>query len=734
MTSPTPPTTTTPTVLSLSPLTSNVIAGQTVQLQANTAIANWQTSCGTIAASPSDNTVGIFTAPSSVPPGGTCTVTANAAANNTIQAVETILPLSLSPATTNTAAGQTQQFKANAVILDWQSSCGTIIPSSTDSTAAVFTAPSSPPSGGTCTITATAAGSATAMAVDTVAPLSLSPAKASTVTNQTQQFKANAAIISWHASCGTIAPSATDDTVGFFTAPSSIPSGGTCTIIGTASGDATAQAVDTVVTPLPSGTLFYTTWKNGNDATGQQPNEALLTPSNVNSTTFGLKFTDSVDGKVFAQPLYLSNISINGSTHNVVFVATEHDSVYAFDADQAGPPLWQTSFLVNGATTVATSSSGYTIQPEIGITGTPVIDISKGAQYGVLYVVAETLENGVFIHRLHALDVATGNDISGSPVVIAASGFTSSTQLQRPALILANGNVYIAFGSQGDNGVWHGWIFAYATNTLSQVAAWNATPTGLGAGIWGGGGLAADSAGNIYAATGNGNFDGTAQFGMSWVKLSPTLSVLDFFSPYNQSTLSAGDMDLGSGGPVLVPTQAGSAHPNELIGCGKPTPVYVVDRDHMGGFQSGSDSQIVQEIASIVGGGVAGQRQYTDHCFMTPAYFQGNLYFIGNNDVIKMFSLDPSTGLMSTTPASQGSFSFLFPGSQPVVSSNGANNGIVWALDYTSYYLHAYDASDMTNELYRSSSVGYTKWTVPTVINGKVYVVSTDTLSVFGLL
>ncbi len=552
--------------------------------------------------------------------------------------------------------------------------------------------------------------------------------------NQTQQFTANAPA-NWTATCGSFPNTCTSTTSCVFTAPNSVPPDpGTCTITATDSGGANAQAVDTITTPPPPSTLNYTTWKYSNDHTGQQPNETVLTLANVNSKTFGLKFTDAVDGQVFAQVLYLSNLTINSASHNVVFVATEHDSVYAFDADAAGAALWHTSFLTGGATTASPSSVHSTIGTEIGITGTPVIDINA-VPNPVLYVVAETDEGGSYIHRLHALDVTTGKEISGSPVTISSSGFSSKQQLQRPALILANGNVYVSFGSEGDFSPWHGWIFGFNTGNLSQApAVWNSSPSGNAGGIWGGGGgLAADSDGNIYAATGNGNWNGTTQFSMSWVKLNPDLTVKDFWTPFNESSLSSGDGDLGSGAPLLVPNQPGSAHPNELIGCGKPTPVYVVDRDNMGGHMSGSDSQIVQSLPSVVGGGTSSQRQYKDHCFMTPAYFQGKVYFIGNNDVIKAFTLSSSTGMLSTSPTSKGSFTFLFPGGQPVTSSNGSSNGIVWAVDYSSYDLHAYDASNLTTELYRSSTVDFTKWMVPTVINGKVYVGSKKLLSVFGL-
>ncbi|MGA2990057.1 MAG: hypothetical protein ABSD88_06235 [Candidatus Korobacteraceae bacterium] len=666
---------------------------------------------------------------------GAGTVTAKDTSGATGTASLTVNALTIMPANPSVAEGQTQTFTANAPV-DWSAAVvsgggGSFLTACNNTTSCVFTAATTT---GSATVTATETTTAALKANTNVSvtALSLTPGTANTTVGQTQQFTANAPIVTWQSSCGanTITPSAADPTVATFTAPSSIPAVGTCTISATDSGNAVAQATATITAADPPSGLNYTTWKFSSDHTGQQPNETILTPANVNSTTFGLKFTDAVDGNVYAQPLYLSGLTVKGAVHNVVFVATEHDSVYAFDADQAGAALWQTSFLVNGAKTVPGKGLS-TITSEIGITGTPVIDISNGVQKGVLYVVAETLEGSAYVHRLHALDVASGSEIPGSPVVIAASGFASHYELQRPALLLANSNVYIAFGSQADNSSWHGWIFAYATNTLSQVAAWNATPGGNGGGIWSGGGIAADLQGNIYTATGNGNWDGTTQFGDSWVKLSPTLAVLDFFTPHDQATLASGDSDLGSGFPVLV-SQPGGTYPNELIGCGKPVPVYVVDRDSMGGFHSSSD-QIIQELSSVVGGGTSGQTQYKDHCFSTPAYFGSNVYFIGNNDVIKMFSLDAKTGMLSTAPVSKGSFTFLFPGGQPVVSSNGASNAIVWAIDYSSHFLHAYDASDMTKELFRSASVGTTKWTVPTVINGKVYVVSNGNLSVFGL-
>lgn len=551
--------------------------------------------------------------------------------------------------------------------------------------------------------------------------LTVSPSSATVAQGGTQQFTANVPV-TWSATGdGAINSS------GLFTAGSS---DGSATITATATdgSGATVTANVTVGNGPPPATGNYTTWKNDNLRTGSQTNEAQLTPSNVNSTSFGVKFSVSVDAAVYAQPLYMSGLTINGATHNVVFVATQKDSVYAFDADSSGSPLWKKS-LLNGGVPIPQANVGSTIYGGIGITSTPVIDPSTNT----IYVLSEDLENSTnYVFRLHALDVTTGNEKFGGPVVVSDPNFQPKEQLQRSALLLANGNIYFAFASQGDHTPWHGWIFAYTAGGLSKVAAYNATSTGSAGGIWGGGNaIGADSDGNIYAATGNGSWNGTTNLSMSYIKFSPNLSVIDYFTPFNEQTLSNGDRDLGSGGFLLVPDQSG-AHPHELIGCGKPTPIYVVDRDDMGHLHSGVDSQIIQELPNVVGG--TSGTQSNDHCFTSPAYWNGNLYFVGNNDVVKAFTLDPSTGTLSSSPTSQGSFTFGFPGGQPVVSSNGSSNGIVWVVDRTAAALHAYDASDLSKSLYTSGSLGTgTKWSTPTVINGKVYVGTSSKLYVFAL-
>jgi hypothetical protein len=506
------------------------------------------------------------------------------------------------------------------------------------------------------------------------------------------------------------------------------------------------------------------TYHNDNARTGANLNETILTPSNVNPTDFGKLFTYPVDGYVYAQPLYMANVTIPGKgVHNVVVVATEHDSVYAFDADSnAGSnasPLWQTSFIdpANGVTTVPTADVGTgDIVPEIGITGTPVIDSSSGT----LYVVAKTKEvvgaSVSYVQRLHALDVTTGQEKFGGPVVISASVpgtgansdgqgnvlFNPLTNNQRPALLLLNGVVYIGWSSHGDNGPYSGWLIGYNAGTLQQVAAFDVTPSGFDGGIWmSGDGPAADASGNIYLSTGNGTFETTldtngfpnqADFGDSLLKISTVngLSASDYFTPSNQASLNAGDTDFGSGGVVLLPNQPG-LHPHLAVTSDKEGKIFLVDRDNLGRFNASSD-QIVEETGQVMGG-----------VWSTPAYFNGTLYYSGIFDVLKAFQL--SNGLIITTPTSEAASGYGYPSSTPSVSANGTSDGIVWAIETDAYssngpaILHAYDASNLATELYNSDMNaardqlgGAVKFTVPTITNGKVYVGTANGLSVFG--
>src|SRR5882762_1640434 len=442
------------------------------------------------------------------------------------------------------------------------------------------------------------------------------------------------------------------------------------------------------------------TYHNDNARLGQNPNETLLNPANVTPATFGKLFSCAVDGEVYAQPLYVANFLIQGGTHNVVFVATMNDSVYAFDAD-ASPCVqyWQKSFLGTGVTTVPPVDTGETgdINTKIGITGTPVIDPATGT----LYVVAKTKEPTGYFQRLHALDLATGNEKFGGPanissaITVPGSGDRDSTcpasagsvafcplrENQRPGLLLLNGKVYVAWASHGDQDPYQRGVIGYSAADLTQPPViFNTTPDGVRGGLWNSGaGPAADAAGNIYVITGNGTFDTTAprtNYSDSFIKLSAAtgLSVADFFTPANQSDLDVNDLDLGSGGPIVLPDSAGSAaHPHLLIGGDKQGILYVIDRDNMTGFNSGGD-MILQEL-TVIGGGCI-----TCGIFSTPAFWEGNLYVVAIGDVLKQYTLANA----SLTPARQAGEVFGFPGATPAISSNGAANGIVWVLNTSS--------------------------------------------------
>ena len=501
------------------------------------------------------------------------------------------------------------------------------------------------------------------------------------------------------------------------------------------------------------------TYHNNNARTGLNTNETVLTPANVASTNFGQLFTQPVDGFVYAQPLVMTNVTIPGKgIHNVVFVATGHDSVYAFDADNDSGsnalPLWQRSFInpAAGVTSVPSADVGCTdLLPEIGVTSTPVIDPVSGT----IYVEAKTEEvtNGVttFFHRLHALDVATGAEKFGGPVAIQVSvpgtgdgndgagnvPFEPMTHMNRPGLLLNQGVVYLAYASHCDISPYHGWLIGYDAHTLAFSNVFNTTPNGGLGGIWqSGNGPAADTNGNIFVMTGNGTFDSTTNndYGDSFLKLSTTngLQVADYFTPSNQDALSSADEDLGSGGPMLLPNTVGSiAHPHLLVGCGKEGKIYLLDRDNLGKFNSKSDSQIVEELPNAVGG-----------TWSSPAFFNNTIYYLGSGDVLNAFPI--SQAFISPTPSAQGSTAYGFPGATPSISANGTNDGIVWTIETDAYgnnglaILHAADATNVASELYNSDNVnqdpgGAVKFAVPTVANGNVYVGAQYAMAVYGL-
>jgi hypothetical protein len=543
----------------------------------------------------------------------------------------------------------------------------------------------------------------------------------------------------------------------------------TATATGSGGTSNPVSATVTVTTPPPPVAMGVYTHKYDNTRQGANLSETVLTPQNVTSTTFGKLFTLNVDGYIFGQPLIVPGVTINGATHNVVYVATEHDSIYAFDADgTTTTPLWKVSLLVNGATTVPQADVGSTIFPEIGITSTPVIDPVSGT----IYVVAETKENGNYFHRLHALDLTTGAEKAGSPVIIQASvtgtggsgasgtiSFTSMSQLQRPALTLYNGMVLIGFGSQGDNNIfmvngaqvtipWYGWILAYNATTLQRAWTFNVTPNGIDGAIWmAGGGFAVDSNDGIYFISANGTFGTNQDYGDSFVRMNSAGGVVDYFTPDTQSTMAADDIDLGAGGALILPDQTG-ANPHLIIGAGKDTNIYLVNRDNMGHFDSSSNNQIVQELQSALGGESRSQ----------PAYWNGYVYFSAFSDSVKAYTI--SNGQLSTTPVSKTPVTSALncdagasptPGCalsspSPIVSANGTSNGILWLVflaggDAGTGTLYAYDATDLTRELYDSSQVASrdavgtaSKFVPVTVANGKVYVAAVNRVLVYGLL
>lgn len=499
------------------------------------------------------------------------------------------------------------------------------------------------------------------------------------------------------------------------------------------------------------------TYQYDNTRVGANLEEKTLTPSTISSSRFGRLFRQPVDGTIYGQPLYLAKVKIQGKhVHNVVYVATEHDSVYAFDADdnrgEDANPLWHVSFIDPDKGITSVPSRDYlrcpAIVPEVGITSTSVIDITTGTLY-VESMTKESDGNTVsYVHHLHALDVKTGKERPGSPVkieaTVAGTGdgsdkvvFTPKNQRQRPGLLLLNGVVYTAWSQQCQGlDPYHGWLIGYDSKTLRQVSVFNNTPNGAEASFWNSGAApAADNNGNIFLAAGNGSFDyntGGGNLGQSYIRLSTQhgLKFEDYFAPFDIVHMNRHDIDLGSSGILLLPDDVGSAsHPHLLVGAAKDGRIYLIDRDHMGGHHSDSDSQVVQSFTGAI----------TQFVYLgKPAYFNGSVYFCGTGNSLKQFPI--SDGKLETSPHSQTTAQFEFPGCVPTISANGKADAILWLLE-SKGVLRAYDPSNLSNELYDSNQVAtrdalgaYVKFSVPIVANGKVYAGTQDALVAYGLL
>lgn len=506
-----------------------------------------------------------------------------------------------------------------------------------------------------------------------------------------------------------------------------------------------------------------TTYHNDVLRTGLNSRETRLKPANVNKASFGKLFTQPVDGQVYGQPLYVPQLSIAGGIHNVVFICTEHDSVYAFDADAFQKPLWHVTFLDAGAgvATVSTEDAGgcKQISPEIGITDTPVIDLSTNTIYMVAMTKQVSGGSARFFQELHALDLSTGAEKFGGPCTIQAlvpgRGDGGAEDVLNPrsykvrcGLALVNGVVYTAFTSHCDFNDWgnyHGWIIGYnALAVTQQVGVFNVTPDGSEGSIWSSGDApSVDEKGNLYAETSNGTFDadkGGRDFGDSFLRIAgsgtPQLTVADYFTPANQADLSDNDQDVGSAGQILLPDSYGNpAHPHLVTGADKTGEVYLLDRENLGGYRKGrgGSNAVIQEFHAAT--------KLNSQCFTTPACFNGFIYWSMVADGIKAYRL--AHGRYQTRPSSRTSEKFVFPGCVPSLSSNGNRNGILWAIQPGKpAVLRAYDATNLGHELYNSAQDAgrdttgspNNKFTPPTVVNGKVYVPTSDSLVVYGLL
>ncbi len=695
---------------------------------------------------------GLYTAPSVA---GTHTITATSVADNTKNAKATVTvnaasAVVVSPASAAIAVSTTQQFTASIsgnsnTTFTWSvdgvsggnASLGTI------SASGLYTAPAT---AGTHSITATSASNQAQSGSGSVAvvSLTLSPTSATVVPDGTRQFTANLQdagndSVSWsvdgvangNTTVGTISAS------GLYTAPDSVGNH-TVTAISAEIPTLSANSSVSVANSTP-GAVSVLTYHNDDVRDGVNSSETVLNLSNVNSQQFGKKYSYSVDGQIYAQPLYVPNLTISGSSHNVVYVETENDTIYAFDADGgSSSPLWQNHL---GLAPNNSNDKGG-IVPILGITSTPVIDPTTNT----IYVLTDTEESGR-VYRLHALDLITGAEKFGGSVVVDGSVLGTGVDsvggritlekgcYQRMGLALdpVTSDIYIAFGHCA-----HGWVLAYNKTTLQQTAIMNTTPDGAGGALWGGGGAPAiDTNGDLYLITGCDENDPASGYNDSAQRLSSLdLSLIDYFKPADDPYLREEDLDYGSGAGLIMPDNSSST-PHEFIGAGKDGRIFVINRDNMGQYQS--TDHVIQVIQSGV--------QTYDNFYDTPAYWNGYLYLHAQNDVIRAFSWDSSTGLLSASPIAQGTATYGKRGATASISSNGSSDGIVWEIEATDYdqgpaVLHAYNATNVSQELYNSSQAAdgrdtagtAVRFSVPTIADGHVFVGTGTELDIYGLL
>jgi PQQ-like domain len=588
--------------------------------------------------------------------------------------------------------------------------------------------------------------------------LQIAPHLSSVTTSQTQQFQIHTtgvsnSDVSWSVDGVSNGNAATGTILSGLYSPPNAAGGHliTATLKSNPSVVGTAQVE---VTDF-AGTF---TWRNDNSRSGQNTKERALAPTTISPSTFGKLFSCPLDGQAYAQPLYVANLDMSAAgdgTRNVVFVATEKDGVYAFDADaQPCVQLWHRNLVPAGEQAVATPNLQITsadISPFVGITGTPVIDPLSST----LYVVAKTETtsvNPVYHQRLYALELATGQpkiqpggvDIT-TPVSVSPA-FSATLENQRAALLLDHQIVYVAFGSYQDLGDYHGWVLGYDSSTLQQVFVLDDTPGGTQGGIWqSGGGPSADASRDVFVTTGNGTFDadrGGQDYGDSFLRLIDAGggSIADYFTPCDQSTLSSSGEDLGASATLLLPDSAGSAEaPNLVLGGGKNGSLYLLNRDNLGGYNGVCPDSTTRVQTVPVGDGPI---------FGTPLFWNGLVYVAAGNGNLKAFSL--SNGLLGHSPLASQSPETLGPlGATPVLSSSGADNAVLWLIDASDALaspnapavLRAFDPANLSIELYNSAmnpsrdTAGLAvKFTLPTVANGKVYVGTQTELDVYGLL